>query len=117
VGEGTLGLVDGAQEAGSGAVGRLDDPGFAVYEHPVLRHDPHFETAPGQEIKEPAVALAVQQSLDFGGRLVPAPQQSHFASMPRDEQVVRVQLAVADHLDALDTGDFFTHQLEDELRK
>ena len=81
--EGALGLVDRAKEAGLRSVGGLDDSRLAVDEDAIFRNDTDLNPPAGQQIVKSAIAVAMQQRLDFGGRFVPALLQRGLADVLR----------------------------------
>jgi hypothetical protein len=78
-----------------------------------LGNDADLDPAAGQKVVEAAIAVAMQQRLDFRRRLVPALLQRGLADVLRYRHVGRVQLAVADDLHFGNCRDLLTHKLED----
>ena len=76
-------------------------------------HDADLDAAAGQQLVEPAIAVAVQQRLDLRRRFVPALLQRGLADVLRHGDVGGVQFAVADDLHLRDGGDLLAHELED----
>lgn len=82
-------------------------------EDAVPGHHLDLDPAAAEQIVQPPVAIPVEQRLDFRWRLVPALLERRLADVLRDDDVGRVQLAVADDLDLGDRADLLAHQLED----
>ena len=64
-------LVDRSEEASLCAVRTLDDAGLPVDEYAIFRDDSNLDPFASQQFVEPAIAVAVQQCLDFRRRLIP----------------------------------------------
>ena len=82
-------------------------------EDTILGDDANFNPSAGQKFVEPAIAVAVQQGLDFRRGFVPPLLQRGLAGVLRDGHIGGIKLAVADDLNLGDRRDFFANQLED----
>ena len=88
-----------------------------MHEDTVFGHHADLQPAAGQQFVQLSVALAMQQRLHLGWRLVPTLLQRSLASMLGDQDIGGVQLAVANHLDLRDRRDLFADKLEDGASK
>jgi len=107
-------LVQASDKRRLRAIPALDHARLAVQKRSIVcRHHPHLHLAALQQFIEPLVALPVHQGVDLVESLVPLLFQRRFPRQPRRLDVGRVQVAVADDLDRINSLDLFINEFED----